>query len=111
MARETLIYRPDHPAANERGMVAKHLVYGGGSDAPHIIRDTMDPLQHPCTGEFIDSKSQFRRITKAHGCIELGNEQPQPRQTWDRVSRDDVRAAIHKVSQGYRPSLQSESLD
>ncbi len=39
-----------------------------------IIQDSMEATWHPCTGKLMDSKSQFRKITKAHGCIEVGNE-------------------------------------
>ncbi len=38
----------------------------------NIIKDRMRPLLHPCTGQMIDSKSRFRKITKAHGCVEVG---------------------------------------
>lgn len=43
---------------------------------PSIHRDCMDALQHPCTGEMIDSKSKFREITRANGCREIGNDIP-----------------------------------
>lgn len=39
-----------------------------------VISDTMDPLVHPATGRLMDSKSQFRAITRAAGCVEVGNE-------------------------------------
>lgn len=31
-------------------------------------------MRHPITGELMDSKSQFRAVTRAHGCVEVGNE-------------------------------------
>ncbi len=40
----------------------------------HVIQDSMDPTWHPATGQRMDSKSSFRRATKASGCIELGSE-------------------------------------
>lgn len=40
----------------------------------HVIQDSMEPTWHPATGETIDSKSAFRRLTKASGCEEVGNE-------------------------------------
>lgn len=50
----------------------------------HVIQDSMDPTWHPCTGETMDSRSQFKRVTKAHGCIEVGNDpsvmNPKPRE-------------------------------
>ena len=46
------------------------------NDAPaarvHVIEDTMAPLEHPCDGKLYDSKSEFARVTKAHGCVEVG---------------------------------------
>lgn len=40
----------------------------------HIISDTMPAMRHPATGKLMDSKSQFRAITRAAGCVEVGNE-------------------------------------
>lgn len=69
------IYRPDHPKANENGMVEKHLVQtetrGKG---PNVISDYLPELRHPSTGKIMDSKSQFRAVTREKGCVEVGNE-------------------------------------
>ncbi len=40
-----------------------------------VISDTMGPLRHPITGKLMDSKSRFRAETRAHGCVEVGNDQ------------------------------------
>ena len=40
---------------------------------PFAISDTMDPTEH-IDGKHYTSKSQFRAVTKAHGCIEVGND-------------------------------------
>lgn len=52
----------------------------GEGDAPapriHVIQDSMDATWHPCTGKIMDSKSEFRKVTKAHGGVEIGNENP-----------------------------------
>lgn len=45
-----------------------------GRPAPQVISDTMQALRHPITGKPMDSKSQFRSVTRAHGCVEVGNE-------------------------------------
>jgi hypothetical protein len=55
-------YRPVERAPRHRG------------DTVNIITDEIEPLEHPCTGEMITSKSRFRDITKAHGCEEVGTE-------------------------------------
>lgn len=44
--------------------------------APRIITDTMDMTFHPADGRFYDSKAKFRDTTRAHGCVEIGNENP-----------------------------------
>lgn len=41
---------------------------------PMLIRDEMPETEHPCTGRLFTSKSAFRAVTKAHGCIEVGND-------------------------------------
>lgn len=44
------------------------------SKAPYVISDTMDAAVHPCNGLWYESKSSFRKTTRAHGCTEVGNE-------------------------------------
>lgn len=43
-----------------------------------IIQDTMDRTWHPGDGRFYDSKSAFRRATKALGLEEVGDSLPPP---------------------------------
>lgn len=64
----------------------------------YVIEDTMSAAKHPCTGEYMDSKSRFRETTKAHGCIEIGNEK-----ITDRVDRapKGVREDLLKTMEGY----------
>lgn len=41
----------------------------------YISTDTMmKALVHPITGKMMDSKSEFRKVTRDHNCIEVGNE-------------------------------------
>lgn len=40
----------------------------------YIQSDTIQPMRHPITGKLMDSKSQFRAVTRAHGCVEVGND-------------------------------------
>lgn len=42
--------------------------------APYVYTDTMDATEHPCDGNVYESKSRFRAVTKAHGCMEIGND-------------------------------------
>ena len=45
---------------------------GHNNKGAYIVKDRMRPILHPCTGQLIDSKSKFRKITKANGCREVG---------------------------------------
>lgn len=76
---------------------------------PMFIVDSMESLQHPVNGQYYDSKSEFRRITKASGGEEIGTEKQADRRWNDSVTRDEVGQAIQMVNQGYRPSLQTEN--
>ena len=44
--------------------------------APSVISDTMDTLVNHADCKHYDSKSKFRKATKAAGCEEIGNEAP-----------------------------------
>jgi hypothetical protein len=56
-------------------LVSKHLAAPRVSGRVRgVISDTMDALIHPCTGKLMDSKSNFRRVTRAKGGVEVGNE-------------------------------------
>lgn len=48
----------------------------GDVAAPMVISDCMDALIHPATGLYSDSKSSFRKMTKASGCVEIGDQAP-----------------------------------
>jgi hypothetical protein len=75
---------------------------------PSIIRDGMDALQHPATGEVFDSKSAFRAATKAAGCVELGNDAPSvaPAPVYDTASiKADLATAYDQVEAGYVPTV------
>lgn len=58
-----------------------------------IQSDIMRPIMHHGTGRIIDSKSAFRRDTKASGCVEIGNDAVMPR-TPIRLDRRQRREAI-----------------
>lgn len=42
--------------------------------SPVVHQDSMPATWHPCDGKIYESKSAFRRTTRAHGCDEVGNE-------------------------------------
>ena len=103
------VYRPDHPEANENGMVDRAVLYGSADD-PHfyVISDTMDPTRHMATGRMHTSKSEFRKDTRAAGCIEYGNEtahltKPRKPVPLDRAKRrEDIRRTIYELRNGRR---------
>lgn len=69
-----------------------------GRTSPHYISDHMDTTWHPATGDMIDSKSRFREVTKAHGCIEVGNDVQMPKRPVRPESvAPDVRRAIEQL--------------
>lgn len=75
--------------------------------APMLSLDTMPETQHPCTGEFLTSKAKFRAVTKAHGCIEVGNDparlRPHKKAKPDRKAiRDALDKATARFDRGER---------
>lgn len=82
-------------------LVEKHLAAPLSADPRvHVIGDVMPAMRHPITGALMDSKSEFRKVTRAHGCIEVGNDTFAPRKpiknspvapdigrAWDELSR------------------------
>ena len=73
---------------------------------PYIIRDTMDALQHPATGQMFDSKSQFRDVTRQHGLVEVGNDSLKSLKapTVDKNARKKaISEAYDAVAAGYKP--------
>lgn len=104
MPRETFVYRNGK-------LVPKSQAVPPNQPTHHIITDSMPETWHPADGKHYTSKSRFRRATKAHDCVEVGNEKQTDRRQFDRNARDDVRRAIEMVRQGYRPTVLPESLD
>lgn len=70
------------------------------NSAPYVISDSMDGLKHHGTGRITDSKSEFRKMTKAAGCLEVGNEKIQPRKPIRldrRQRREDIKRSIYDL--------------
>lgn len=44
------------------------------ASGPSVISDYLPELRHPITGKPMDSKSNFRAVTRMHGCVEVGTE-------------------------------------
>lgn len=64
----------------------------------YVISDTMPDMRHPATGQVMNSKSQFRAITRAAGCVEVGTEtQRDTRQTGVGNLKSDIAQAIREL--------------
>jgi len=117
------LYKPDCPHADKSGLVEKNTYYtylylkdedktaivGNQQVRINYISDNQPPLRHmalPPGSKPIESKSEFRRITKEQGCIEVGDQthyltKARPRQNPDRKQRrDDIKKAIYKLRNG-----------
>lgn len=72
---------------------------------PYIIRDNMEAAVHPATGVTMDSKSRFREVTKAHGLIEVGNDDwrnsHNPAAELAASRKKDIAEAWQMVEQGH----------
>lgn len=68
------------------------------SSGPSVISDYLPDLKHPLTGKVMDSKSSFRRVTRAHGCVEVGNErQRDTRAEYTGNMKADIARAIEQL--------------
>src|ERR1700722_12080651 len=74
--------------------------------APNFIRDSMDDLWHPATGNIINSKSKFRKETKAAGCCEVGDQRDYGKKRLftprldNRQRREDIQRTIYELRNG-----------
>jgi hypothetical protein len=62
-----------------------------------IVSDIMEPVEHPCDGQYYSSKSTFRRVTKANGCIEVGNDPARKRPVKRKLDDAGIDNAIEKA--------------
>lgn len=73
--------------------------------APHVIRDAMDATVHMADGKIYESKSAFRKATKAAGCVEIGDHKFKPRAPikMDKRERvDAIEKSIYDLRNGRR---------
>lgn len=76
--------------------------------AAYVISDEMDATRHMATGEYMTSKSKFRRATRDAGCVEVGNDTSHMLKarapiTFDRnTRRQQVRESIRRQLHGGR---------
>lgn len=81
--------------------------------APAIISDALpggvNGLFHHGMAKRTDSKSQFRRMTKDSGCVEVGNEYDatRKREFRDRITPAQIESAVNEAL--HRQGVSSES--
>lgn len=105
----SVVYRPEHPEANENGMVDASIALPKGTDPKfYVISDIMPETRHMADGKHYTSKHKFREATRAAGCYEFGNElptllKPRKRVPLDKAKRrDDIRRTIYNLRNGIR---------
>lgn len=71
-----------------------------------VISDNMDPLLHHAAMRVIDSKSEFRRETRRHNCVEVGTEKDYGSKRLftpkldNRQRKEDIRRAVYELRNG-----------
>jgi len=77
MPRTVYRYNPDSGKFEESGPPRE-------ADASiYVHTDEMKATVHPCDGNVYESKSAFRRVTKEHGCVEVGTGGLPKRKQWE----------------------------
>lgn len=75
--RGTWVYRNGSLVEKGGPLDVRPLAQRSGLPCPMIMSDQMPACEH-VDGRFYDSKSAYRRVTKANGLIEVGNEKLNP---------------------------------
>jgi hypothetical protein len=69
----------------------------------YIASDIMSETRHMADNKMYTSKSEFRKTTKAHGCVEIGNDtapllKPRKLIQLDRNKRrEDIQRAVYEL--------------
>ena len=107
-------YRPNHPLANENGMVDTAYLSDepravSKLSRPYVVSDSLGgEVKHLATGKYLDSKSAHRKLNKQLGLVELGNDNKAvaPKETTRAVDkrkrRNDIGKAINQLRNGRR---------
>lgn len=87
--------------SNENKSLASSTETKRPISAPYVQTDTIDPIEHPLDGKVYDSKSAIRRVTKAHGCEEIGNEKLSkiPQQLREAVTSERIHEALYEAEE------------
>ncbi len=104
MTRGTWVYRNGELVEKGGPLDVRPPVQRSSLPCPMVMSDAMPACEH-VDGNFYDSKSAYRRVTKANGLIEVGNEKPKPRprpKVNDQAISDAVDKAAARFSAGER---------
>jgi hypothetical protein len=86
-----VIFRISHasgPAFHKRAILA----------APLVVADEMPATKHMADGRYYTSKREFRAVTRAHGCIEVGNDPAMlRRQQKPQADRAAIQASVARA--------------
>jgi len=105
MSREVMVYRPNHPDANDNGMVPRDIAgpLPQANSAPMIMGDL--PVYRSVAADIatgqpavIGGRRQHREFLARNGYVEVGNERVTPRrEELSRAERiTDIKLAIEK---------------
>ena len=84
---------------NDKGEFVPKYREMSASRGAYVISDTMPGTVHPVTGKMYDSKSEFRKATRAAGCVEVGNDvQRDQRKVELPPLKADIARAIESLS-------------
>lgn len=121
MARTSYVYNPNCPYASQFGMVEKNEQYylwlsyntpdnrmmvGNQIIEFRFNSDTMEPTRHMINSKIYTSKKKFRNETKAHGCIEVGDQTHHLTKKREHIAltrrerREDIKKALYEVRNG-----------
>ena len=121
MPRTSYVYKPECPLADNFGLVEKNEEYwlwlashtpdnrmmiGNQVQEFRFNSDTMEPTRHMINSKYYTSKKKFRNETKAHGCIEVGDQTHhltklrEPKVMSRRERREDIKKALYEVRNG-----------
>lgn len=84
MARKVFVWRDGKMVEVEHNYKARPRV--------HLITDAMPDTWHPVDGKHYDSKSAFRKVTKASGRVEIGDVKECP--TYKEKEPEGVKADV-----------------
>lgn len=70
----------------------------------YVQGDTMQPTWHPANGKTYDSMSQFRQVTKEHGCVEIAGTNLNP-------GKKKIEFDHHKVAKGIHDYMETNKID